>query len=177
MPILKDRCSKMPLFIKPLTRYVTLRVAHAPGMPGTSSSPPTSNETASQRSRHASWHVSWCMSGWLTRGDGENVPGIPGACTTRNFTYLARGPWSFIRIKEIFWPKTRDMLIFKMTAGSHITFHGWLIVPYLIVTGCVKPSMKYILVQCNIAASPSLTHCGYPKATQSHQHMVVSICV
>ena len=24
--------------------------------------------------------------------DGENVPGIPGACTTRNFTYLARGP-------------------------------------------------------------------------------------
>ena len=22
-----------------------------------------------------------------------NVPGIPGACTTRNFTYLVRGPW------------------------------------------------------------------------------------
>ena len=22
-----------------------------------------------------------------------NVPGIPGACATRNFTYLARGPW------------------------------------------------------------------------------------
>ena len=25
-------------------------------------------------------HVSWCMSGSLTRGGGENVPGIPGAC-------------------------------------------------------------------------------------------------
>ena len=25
-------------------------------------------------------HVSWCMSGSLTCGDGENVPGIPGAC-------------------------------------------------------------------------------------------------
>ena len=25
-------------------------------------------------------HVPWCMSGWLTRGGGENVPGIPGAC-------------------------------------------------------------------------------------------------
>ena len=24
---------------------------------------------------------------------GENVPGIPGACATRNFTYLVRGPW------------------------------------------------------------------------------------
>ena len=25
-------------------------------------------------------HVQWCMSGSLTCGDGENVPGIPGAC-------------------------------------------------------------------------------------------------
>ena len=25
-------------------------------------------------------HVPWCMSGSLTRGVGENVPGIPGAC-------------------------------------------------------------------------------------------------
>ena len=37
-------------------------------------------------------HVPWCMSGSLTRGRGENVPGIPGACATRNFSYLARGP-------------------------------------------------------------------------------------
>ena len=27
-------------------------------------------------------HVSWCMSGSLTCGGGENVPGIPGACAT-----------------------------------------------------------------------------------------------
>ena len=40
-------------------------------------------------------HVPWCMSGSLTRGGGENVPGIPGACATLNFTYLARGPWPF----------------------------------------------------------------------------------
>ena len=25
-------------------------------------------------------------------GGGENVPGIPGACATRNFAYLVRGP-------------------------------------------------------------------------------------
>ena len=31
----------------PLTRYVKLRVAHAPGMPGTFTLPPTSKETAS----------------------------------------------------------------------------------------------------------------------------------
>ena len=38
-------------------------------------------------------HVPWCMSGSLNRGGGENVPGIPGACATRIFTYLARVPW------------------------------------------------------------------------------------
>ena len=38
--------------------------------------------------------VPWCMSGSLTRCGGEHVPGIPGACATRNFTYLARGLWS-----------------------------------------------------------------------------------
>ena len=38
-------------------------------------------------------HVPWCMSGSLTLGRGENVPGIPGACATRNFAYLVWGPW------------------------------------------------------------------------------------
>ena len=39
-------------------------------------------------------HVPWCMSGPLIRCGGENVPCIPGACATHNFTYLARGPLS-----------------------------------------------------------------------------------
>ena len=38
-------------------------------------------------------HVPWCMSGSLARGGGGDVPGIPGACATRNFAYLARGQW------------------------------------------------------------------------------------
>ena len=41
----------------PLTRYVKLLVAHAPGMPGTFSPPPTSQEPVSLRSRHAPRHV------------------------------------------------------------------------------------------------------------------------
>ena len=41
-------------------------------------------------------HVPWCMSESLIRGGGENVPGIPGACATRNFAYLARGPFGNI---------------------------------------------------------------------------------
>ena len=45
--------------------------------------------------RDPGMHDGMCVthvSGSLTRGDGENVPGIPGTCATRNFTYLARGP-------------------------------------------------------------------------------------
>ena len=33
------------------------------------------------------------MSGSLTRGGGENVLGIPGACATRHFTFLVTAPW------------------------------------------------------------------------------------
>ena len=37
-------------------------------------------------------HVPWCMSGSLTSDGGENVPGIPGACATRDISYLVRSP-------------------------------------------------------------------------------------
>ena len=33
------------------------------------------------------------LAGSFEVSGGENVPGIPGACATRNFTYLIRGPW------------------------------------------------------------------------------------
>ena len=36
--------------------------------------------------------VPWCMTGLLTSGGGDNAPRIPGACATRNFAYLVRGP-------------------------------------------------------------------------------------
>ena len=50
-------------------------------------------------------HVPWCMSGSLTSGGGENVSDIPGVCATRNFTYLARGPYhhSRDRLQWSFW--------------------------------------------------------------------------
>ena len=65
------------------------------GMPGTFSPPPTSKERLVNDPgiHHGTCvtHVPRCMSGLLTRGGGENVPGIPGACATFNFAYLARG--------------------------------------------------------------------------------------
>ena len=65
-------------------------------------------------------HMPWCMSGSLTRGGGENVPGNPGACATRDFTYLARGPlhivtWCFTckQLKNIV-----NYLLYIFTAPS-----------------------------------------------------------
>ena len=80
----------------PLARYVKLRVAHAPGMPGTFSPPP---RVSDPDIRHVTCvtHVQWCMPGSLSAfevGGGENVPDIPGARATRTFTYLARGIWT-----------------------------------------------------------------------------------
>ena len=46
-------------------------------------------------------HVPWCMSRSLTRDGGENVPDISGACATRNFTYLVRGPLLYVIHKEM----------------------------------------------------------------------------
>ena len=43
-------------------------------------------------------HVPWFMPGSPARGGGENVPGIPGACTTHNFTYLTRGPLGVVNV-------------------------------------------------------------------------------
>ena len=38
-------------------------------------------------------HVPCCMSGSLTCRGRKNVPGIPGACATRNFPYLVKCTW------------------------------------------------------------------------------------
>ena len=49
----------------PLARYVKLRVAHAPGMPGTFSPPPLGSDPDMHHDTCAT-HVSWCMPGSLT---------------------------------------------------------------------------------------------------------------
>ena len=65
---------------RPLARYVNLRVAHAPGMPGTFSRPLVSDPDT----HHGKCvtRVPWCMpwlltSGFLWSRCREDVPGIP----------------------------------------------------------------------------------------------------
>ena len=51
----------------PLTRYVKLPVAHAPGMPGTFSPPPWVSDPSMHHDTCVT-HVPWCMPGSLTGG-------------------------------------------------------------------------------------------------------------
>ena len=37
----------------------------------------------------------------LKSAAGENIPGIPGACATRNFAYLVRGPWLLLPMSDL----------------------------------------------------------------------------
>ena len=46
-------------------------------------------------------HVPWCMSGSLTHGGGENVPGIPGACAS-----------TILHI----WQEAHNVIIFSVSA-------------------------------------------------------------
>ena len=70
-----------------LTRYEKLGVAHAPGMPGTFSPSPRVSDPGMHHGMCVT-HVPRCMPGSPTGGflwngeNGENVPGIPGACAT-----------------------------------------------------------------------------------------------
>ena len=71
------------LFIHgPLARYVILRVAHAPGMPGTFSPPPRFSDPDMHHGTCMT-HVPWCMSGSLTssflwsRPRGKTFPAFP----------------------------------------------------------------------------------------------------
>ena len=82
----------------PLTRYLKLPVAYAPGMSETFS--PQRLKRRPQVSvpgmHHGTCvtHVPWCIPGSLNRDGGENVPGILGTCAIRNITYLVRGPYT-----------------------------------------------------------------------------------
>ena len=53
-------------------------------------------------------HVPLYMSGSLIHGGVENVPGIPGACATRNFTFLKIGLW---------WG--RHQICYSLASGWH----------------------------------------------------------
>ena len=113
-------------------------------------------------------HVPWYMSGSLTRGGGENVPGSPGACATRNFAYLVRGPgpstskcvrfvtfqWITYRIQS-WWPRVRFrfmpamLLLFSLTPlkSLHVQYR-WFIKHGVIVTEALQSQSQRLSWMC-----------------------------
>ena len=87
--------------------------------------------TAVKQSRHATRHVRDARAVMharitnsrfpLNSAAGENVPGIPGACATRNFTYLVRGPWRILSniccIQVLFFMKCHALWKNKRNLG------------------------------------------------------------
>ena len=109
-------------------------------------------------------HVPWCMSGSRTRSGRENVPGIPGACTTHNFTYLVRGPWS-----------SNYSPCETMTSTS-IGCTGWL--PALPLTPIMKVAINlhryyftgyvYRNINVDISTETSISDIDYPTPSCNH---------
>ena len=89
----------------PLARYVKLRFAIAPGMPGTF---PARGWCTCRDA---------CRDCWLAisfeDGSGENVPDIPGACATHNFAYLERGPLHCSYNNKTFFIQIFEMSTFE----------------------------------------------------------------
>ena len=87
--------------------------------------------TAGKQSRHASRHVRHARAVMhagiansrfpLNSAAGENVPGIPGACATRKFTYLIRDP---LPSPQVLRYLPAHKVRFSNQALLSIIFHG-----------------------------------------------------
>ena len=67
-------------------------------------------------------HVPGCMSGSLTCGDGENVPGIPGACAPAILRIWQEAHWS--TVSRSWWQLWKSMgnvqaAIFNITLPTY----------------------------------------------------------
>ena len=116
----RSRCLR-PFTHGPLTRYVKLRVAHAPGMPGTFSQPPRVSDPDMHHGTCVT-HVPWYMPGSLTSGFLWNrrrgKRSRHSRCMrNRNFAYLVRGPLAT-------WPWNGSWLNVLVTASFGMRTYG-----------------------------------------------------
>ena len=109
------------------------------------------------------------MSGSLTHGGEENVPGIPGACATHNFTYLVRGPTACgnIRVKQtcarLQLSITKHKLCEWILGRSLIHFWKVVLIVYFRASDCrIKPSVcRIVCCYWDIARQLGLRTCWY----------------
>ena len=103
----------------PLTRYVKLQVAHAPGMPGTFPHHRLQRKlvVSEPGMQHGTCvtHVPWCMSGSITRDGGENAHAHAQTVILRIW-----GPWR-LPFQVTYWKSLRL---------KHTPIYTWKITDY-----------------------------------------------
>ena len=85
-----------------LTRYVNLRVTHAPGMPGTFSPPPQASDPNMHHGTCVT-HVPWCSPGSITSGILRNRCRGKRSRHSRHMRstqFCVRGPWNHVSISN-----------------------------------------------------------------------------
>ena len=108
-------------------------------------------------------HVPWCMSGSLTHGGGENVLGIPGACATRNFTYLARGPCHDVTMTDSHYSHNCKQNYFNI----HICFESSFKIRHMTVISILAAGFMYKKLLTHVSHENSIIQ----KNSESIQRM------
>ena len=136
----------------PLTRYVKLGVAHAPGMSGTFCPPPWFSDPDMHHDTCVT-HVPWCMPRSLLAvsfdvGGGENVPGIPGVCATVNYGLRPEQNGSILQ--NTFWNAISLMKIIVFLVKFHWYFFikPTILRIYLVRRPCMHASMHPCMCVC-----------------------------
>ena len=112
-------------------------------------------------------HVPWCMSGSLTRGGGEYIPGIPGAWANTQFYVSGKGlmqtkvcsswlhrlcfaQFCLTRLNDSVLPSTR---IGRIVQWMYDNWHSWSLSPLLIfeMPQCFtkSPQLVWITLSCS----------------------------
>ena len=96
-----------------------------------------------------------CRDRWLAVsvevGGRENIPGIPGACAARNFTFLVRGPWPNIHALS------------DMPTSNHV---------YVRSVVSARNQLLFINVVTTCQSSVELLSSCQPQSRYIHLHLV-----
>ena len=104
---------------------------------------------------HHVTRVPYCMSGSLTRDGLENVPGIPGACATRNCTYHSYNCWTES-------PEDPMACVYRPSANLWAASFADLTIYFILPTASLK---IYWHLSSNSSTLPSKNNKNMPAST------------
>ena len=159
-------------FDGPLSRYVKLRLAHAPGMPGTVSPPPRVSDPDMHHDTCVTY-VPWCMPGLLTSGflwsRWRWKPARHSRCMRNTQFYLSgKRPIAHVR-----WSRKSFVLKnYYRRYDYHRYIFCHLVLGYLSIAVCLMYSNLYlyfnIVIDFQKASAVSLTKVTFVESLRSN---------